>query len=81
MTEHVPRDEISIALMQAVQGLAPKGSNRCVPANEFCNVVIEMIASVLVLGDVDTPEEVERLAQVFEDKLIAAMSRRTVGHA
>src|SRR5260370_37516229 len=66
-------DALQPALLKAIERLAPLGSNRSVPVNVFCDVMIDMIATLLtVTVRPDTPAEIERLAGVFREKLLVA---------
>jgi hypothetical protein len=61
------------ALLKAIERQAPAGSNRHVPVNVFCDVMIDMMATLLtVTVRPDTPAEIERLAGVFREKLLVA---------
>jgi hypothetical protein len=66
------------ALLKAIERLAPIGNHRSVPVNVFCDVMIDMMATLLtVTVRPDTPAEIERLAGVLREKRLVATGLHT----
>ena len=76
MSEHVTAPELYRALRVTLAQLAPTGSDRSVPCNLFCDVLISLLANMLTIAQPDTANEIERLTSLFRDKLAAAMAER-----
>ena len=79
--ERVSSDELRATLVRALETLAPIGSDREVPFNVYCDVMVGLLADFIAAA----PEahEIEELVALFRQRLEAALARRDegAGHA
>lgn len=66
------------AMLKALEGLAPIGSNRSVPANVMADALVNMLATFLVAANAT---EVDRLTELFRARLLEAIGQQPAGHA
>ena len=55
------------------------GIERLVPMNVFCDCLISLLAGMLVMSALET--KIERLCELFRDKLTVAVGQNPVRHA
>lgn len=78
--EHVSSGELQRALLRAIEEVAPLGSKRSVSADVYADALVALFLAAS--PQPEAPDELERLTELFCNKLVVAMSKRDVlGHA